>query len=212
MSDPGTGPADVSSETCPSCGAVLPGGRAPRSGWVTGLIVALVVGVVAAVTVAVVVAVGVGRASNNITKALTPEAGRPSGYTGPAYPGMLVQDQVASGSGAAITLFGETVTAGALTPVDTLLGPTLCSSVTLIDDGATTVNVGPGEWKLQLPNGVVETFDITGSLQNGQLAPGGRASGMVCFAGSEPSGQSGTFVLLWQPLLRIGRGVWLFQL
>ena len=68
--------------------------------------------------------------------------------------------------------------------------------------------MGPAEWKLQQPNGIVETFAITGTLLGGQIAPGGKASGTVCFA---DTGQSGTFALLWQPLLRVDRGVWLLH-
>jgi hypothetical protein len=192
---------------CPSCGTPVPG--AGTNGGLKALIVALIVAVLAAVVVIVVLAVGVGKATTSIAKAVTPKPGRPSGYDGPAYPGMLVQDQVAAGAGASIDLYGETIGAGDLTRTPTLLGPTLCSSVTIADDSATTVNVGPTEWRLQGPDGVVDTFAINGTLQGGQIAPGGKAAGSVCFP---DHGQSGTFVLLWQPLLRIGRGVWLFHL
>ena len=192
---------------CPTCGT--PVARAAPNRGLKALIVALIVAVVAGIVVVVALAVGVGKATNNIAKAVTPQAGRPPGYRGPAYPGMLVQDQVAPSAGASIDLYGETIGAGDLTRTATLLGPTLCSAVTIADDSATTVNVGPGEWKLQGPDGVVETFAINGTLQGGQIAPDGSADGSVCFA---DGGQSGTFVLLWQPVLRIGRGVWLFHL
>jgi hypothetical protein len=222
----------VATVTCPTCGAVAPAGsrycpncaapqppgapasypparRKAMSTAAKALVVAVVVGVVAAVAVVIVLVVGVGQASNTITNALTPKAGRPSGYHGAGYPGMLVQDQVAAGAGASIDLYGETLTAGPLTRTPTILGPTLCSAVTIADTSSTTVSVGPSEWKLQEPNRNVVTFAINGSLQGGQIAPEGQAHGTVCFA---DSGQSGTFVLLWQPLLRIGRGVWLFHL
>ena len=54
---------------------------------------------------------------------------------------MLVQDQVAAGAGTSIDLYGETIGAGDLTRTATLLGPTLCSPVTIADDSATTVTV-----------------------------------------------------------------------
>jgi len=70
--------------------------------------------------------------------------------------------------------------------------------------------VGPIEWKLQDPNATVHTLGFAGTLQTGQLAPGGTARGTVC---NPDTGQSGTFVLLWQPLqLRADRGVWVFNL
>ncbi len=165
------------------------------------------VAVVAAVTVAIVLAVGVGRASNSLD-ALAPKAGRPSGYHGPAYPGMLVQDHVAAASGASIVALDETLVAGDLTRTASYFGPTVCSPVSVTNHSTTTKDVGPAEWKLQQPDGVVETFAITGTLRGGQLAPGGTASGTVCFA---DTAQSGTFVLLWQPLLRTPRGVWLLH-
>jgi hypothetical protein len=170
------------------------------------------VAVVAAVTVAIVLAVGVGRASTSLD-ALAPKPGRPSGYHGPAYPGMLVQDQVAAapaapGAAASISALDETLTAGGLTRTPSYFGPTVCSPVSVTNHSLTTKDVGPAEWKLQQPDGVVETFAITGTLRGGQLAPGGTATGTVCFADSS---QSGTFVLLWQPLLRAQRGVWLLH-
>jgi hypothetical protein len=172
-------------------------------------VIALVVAVAAAVTVSVVLLVGFGKASNSLNDAVTPRPGRPSGYHGPAYPGMLVQDHVAAGPGASVELLGETLTAGALTRTPSLLGPTVCSPVTITNHSPTTAQVGAVEWKLQQPDGIVETFGITGTLQGGQIAPGGKASGTVCFADTS---QSGGFTLLWQPLLRADRAVWLLRL
>jgi hypothetical protein len=190
-----------------------PGGpahRRPRqfSGWAKALIVALIVGVLAAVTVAVVLAFGVHQATNNFNGAVTPKPGRPSGYHGPAYPGILVQDLIAPGPGGSIEVNGETLTAGDLTRATSAFGPTLCSPVTVTNHAGETKDVGPLEWKLQQPNGIVEGLGLTGTLQAGQIAPGGRASGTVCFP---DTGQSGTFIMLWQPLGRVGRGVWLLH-
>jgi hypothetical protein len=122
---------------------------------------------------------------------------------------MIVQDHVARGPGASIEVSGQTLTAGALTHTASLLGPTLCTPVTMTNNSSTVTDVGPEEWKLQDPDGTVETFAITGSLQGGQIAPGGSARGTVCFS---DNGQSGTFVLLWQPLFQVARGVWLLHL
>jgi aspartate ammonia-lyase len=179
------------------------------SGGAKALIAALVVVVVAAVAVVVVIAVGAHDASNKFSAAVTARPGRPGGYHGAAYPGMLVQDHVGGGAGTSIDVSGETLTAGELTRTASFLGPTLCSPVTIVNHAQATEDIGPTEWKLQQPDGIVETFAITGTLSGGQIAPGGQARGTVCFA---DRGQSGTFVLLWQPFLRVGRGVWLLQL
>ncbi len=166
--------------------------------------------VVAAITVAIVLLVGLSGASNSINDAITPKPGRPSGYHGPAYPGMQVQDHVAGGPGPGhpVDLLGETLTAGDLVRTASILGPTLCTPVTIANHSATTKDVGAQEWKLQQPDGIVQTFAITGSLLGGQIAPGGKAGGTVCFA---DTGQSGTFTLLWQQLLRVDRAVWLLR-
>lgn len=161
-------------------------------------------------TVVVLLAVGFRRAANSVANSLTPKAGRPSGYHGPAYPGMLVQDKVAAGPGASIEFNGQELTATDLSLTAGLfgLGNTLCTTVTTVDRGSTSIDVGPADWKLQAPDGTVETFQLNGNLQGGQIAPGARSSGTVCFA---DTGQRGTYELLWQPLFQVGRGVWLLQ-
>jgi hypothetical protein len=162
----------------------------------------------AALAVTVTLALRVGKASNTITNALTPKPGRPPGYSGPGYAGMLVQDHVAAAPGAAVDASDETVTAGNLTHTASYFGPTLCSPVTLTNRSNATKDDGAQEWKLQQPNGVVVSFAITGTLSGGGIAPGATARGTVCFG---DTGQSGTFVLLWQPLLSVGRAAWLLR-
>jgi hypothetical protein len=211
--------APAGSRYCPNCAMPFPPGTPPtpasdqgrhrRSRWVKAVVIALVLTSLAAVAVEIALVAGVHKATNDVTNALTPKPGRPSGYHGPSYPGMLVQDHAASGPGEPLVMSGQTLIAGNLVRVASILGPTLCSPVTSTNHSATTVDVGAQLWTLQQPNGVVETFAITGSLHGGQLAPGGTASGTVCFA---DTGQSGTFVLLWQPPFQIGRGVWLLPL
>jgi hypothetical protein len=222
--------ADPALVICPACGTASPAGarycsncatplapglatapagparqKATTSVWVKALVVTMMVAVVAAVTVAIVLAVGVGKATDSVN-ALTPKPGRPAGYHGPSYPGMLTQDHVAAGVGAPATLGGETLTAGALTHTASIFGPTLCSAVTVANDSPTAKDAGPVEWRLQQPNGIIETFALTGTLPGGQVAPGAKATGTVCFA---DTGQSGTFLLLWQPLFQVTRVVWL---
>lgn len=187
----------------------------PRQGMSTGIKVLLVLAGLAAVMVVaigVAVAVGIGRASHNLAKAgnaLTPDPGRPAGYGGPAYPGMIIQDHVADGSGR-VEDFGETVTAGPLARMPALFGVALCSAVTITNRSEQTKSFSPLEWKLQEPDGTVQTVGFTGTFKSGQIAPGGSANGTVCFSDTP---QSGTFVLLWQPFtVRADRGVWLSTL
>lgn len=203
-------PAPPGGHFCANCGAPLrssPPRSAPPSsgtpGWAKALLIFVALGVVAAIVVGILVA----RGGKKVADTVTPNPGRPSGYHGPAYPGMLTQDHVAGTSGR-IDDFGESLTAADLKRTPSLLGPTLCAAVTVANKSQETKGFGPIEWKLQQPDAVVLTFGLTGTLQSGQIAPGGSASGTVCFA---DSGQTGPFVLLWQPLaLRAARGVWLF--
>ena len=217
-------PAPAGGRFCPQCAAPLPAGplpaaplpaapgrksKPPTSGWVKVLTVAVVAAVVVAVAVTVGLLVLTHKASNTLNTALTPNPGRPAGYHGPAYPGMLTQDQVAGGAGNRTSASGELLTAGNLTRTAGLFGTDLCTPVTVTNQSPTTKDNGSYQWKLQQPNGIVESPTLSGTLGLGQVAPGGTASGTVCFT---DNGQSGTYVLLWQPLFQVGRAVWLLPL
>jgi hypothetical protein len=179
------------------------------SGCLKAFLIVVALALVAAVGLGILVVIGVGKASHDVARALTPNPGRPAGYHGPAYPGMLTQDHVAGGTGE-VQDYGESVTATNLRRVPGLFGSSLCADVSITNRSQQTKDVGPIEWKLQDPNATVHTLGFAGTLQTGQLAPGGTARGTVC---NPDTGQSGTFVLLWQPLqLRADRGVWLFNL
>ncbi|MGH9124505.1 MAG: zinc ribbon domain-containing protein [Acidimicrobiales bacterium] len=211
-------PTPPGARFCPGCGRPLPGAsaiaparrRGSSAPWFKVAVAVIAAAAVVVTTVVVLLAVGFRKAANSVANSLTPKAGRPPGYQGPAYPGMLVQDKVAVGPGASIEFGGQDLTAGALTPRTGLfgLGNTLCTTVTTVDRATTSVNVGPADWKLQAPDGTVATFQLNSSLETGQIAPGARASGTVCFADTGPSG---TYELLWQPLFQVGRGVWLLH-
>jgi hypothetical protein len=205
-----TAVAPVGARYCPNCAQPLSAGppptRAAASPWIKALVVVVAVAVVVAVVIVVLFAVGFHKATTNLAQALTPMPGRPAGYHGPAYPGMIQQDHVAAGPGASVEVAGQLLSAGNLKATAGLFGNTLCTPVTIANRSQTTTNVGPSDWKLQQPDGTVVTFALTGTLQTGQIAPGGRATGTVCFPDNT---QNGTFVLLWQPLLQVARGVWL---
>jgi hypothetical protein len=224
--------AEAATVTCPACGAsapaggrycaqcatplpaagptpagLTPAGEKPKtSGWLKVLTVAVVAAVVVAVAITAALLVFAHHASKSLNTALTPQPGRPAGYRGPAYPGMLTQDQVAGGAGNRVVADGELLTAGNLTRTAGLFGTDLCTPVTITNQSATTRDNGPYQWKLQRPNGIVDSPTISGTLAVAQVAPGGTASGTVCFPDSGPSGSD---VLLWQPLFRVGRAVWL---
>ncbi len=192
---------------CPTCGQPI---RTGRGGGVKALLFVAGAAVLVAAVVVIVFVAGVGRASNDLKNALVPHPGRPPGYQGATYPGMLTQDHVAGPTGV-VTAVGEMVAAAHLARRPSLLGPTICADISVTNSSQENKNLGPLEWKLQDPHGTVQIVGLTGTLANGQIAPGAAAPGTVCFA--DVPRQSGRFLLLWQPLaLAAGRGVWMFTL
>ncbi len=179
------------------------------SGCLKAFLVGGAIAAVAALVLGIVVVVGIGRASNDVSNALTPHPGRPAGYHGPAYAGMITQDHIADAAGEVLD-YGERVTAANLKRVPGLFGSSLCADVTLTNRSQQTKDYGPAEWRLQDPNGTVHILGFGGTLPSGQIAPGSSAQGTVCLP---DSGQSGRFILIWQPFqFRADRGVWLFEL
>ncbi len=119
-------------------------------------------------------------------------------------------------AGDAVNAEGLTVTAGPLKPGDATLGKTLCSPVAYQNGRKEPVDFNGGfDWKLQDPNGTILMTGFMGSntlLQAGQIAPGGRASGDVCFNAQQgtPPGQ---YIVLYDPSFRFtsDRIAWLNQ-
>ena len=78
-----------------------------------------------------------------------------------------------------------TMTATKLTPGDAAIHKTLCSTVTYQNGGNEPASFnGVFDWKLQDPNGAIVMSGLFGSdsaLNSGQLAPGGKTTGDVCF-------------------------------
>jgi hypothetical protein len=94
------------------------------------------------------------------------------------------------------------MTATKLAPGDATIQKTLCSTVTYQNGGSDTASFNGGfDWKLQDPNGAIIMTGLLGSdnlLNAGQLVPGGKTSGDVCF--DAPQGSlSGTYILLLDP-------------
>ena len=108
-------------------------------------------------------------------------------------------------AGEAVNADGLTVTTTPLKPGDSTLGKTLCTTVTYNNgtDEPATFN-GGFDWKMQDPNGTILMTGLSGSrnmLSAGQIAPGGKATGDVCFDAPQGS-PSGQYVVLLDPSFR----------
>jgi hypothetical protein len=118
----------------------------------------------------------------------------------PAFPGAASGDVVAQ-AGAAVDVDGLTMTVTALTPGDDTLGDTLCTTVSYANGTSAAASFSLFDWKLQDPNGTILNTGIVGSqnpLSTGEIAPGGNASGDVCFDAPQGS-PSGQYVVLLDP-------------
>jgi len=200
--------------------------RRGRSGCATTVLIVGALASVSVLLIVILVIAGVFAAANKVTsaakkadQALTAQPGRPAGYNGPSYPGMITLDHVANGAGQ-VEDFGFTVTASNLKRTAGDVGQQLvCADVTYLNRNSTAADYTLlADWKLQEPNGVVSLSNpvefpvvpLTGT-PSGQLIAGASTSGHVCF---DDTGQHGEFVLIWHPLfnLRPDRGIWLFTL
>jgi len=116
----------------------------------------------------------------------------------PAFPGATADDTVAQ-AGAAVNKDGLVVTSTAIKPGDSTFGKTLCTKVSYNNGTDKSVAFNAFEWKLQDPNGTILSTTLGGTddtLNSGDLAPGGKVTGDVCFENkSAPSGQ---YVVLYE--------------
>lgn len=157
-----------------------------------------------------VVSSGAENASNG--GAASSDAGeKPAADAKPAFPGAKSSDAVGSG-GDAIKIGPATVTASPIEAGDSTLGKTLCTSTTLSNGSDETIQFNAFDWKLQDPAGTIVTTGFTGSdnmLSSGEIAPGGKASGDVCF--DNKSNESGQFILLYEPVFSFfsDRAAWI---
>lgn len=117
-----------------------------------------------------------------------------------AFPGSLRGD-VTGEAGATLVLDELSITAAALDEGDSTFGETLCATVSYVNGGTDAVSFGAFDWSMQNPSGAIVTITFFGGagdfLPSGELAPGGRTSGEVCFEDANPS--SGQYVLLYDP-------------
>lgn len=119
---------------------------------------------------------------------------------GPEFPGKLDHDTAAV-AGATISRDDLAYTVGPLQAVDSLLGSYLCSEVTIVNAGTAENDFnGYTDWHVQDAGGAIRdsTFGTDRPmLQSGRLAPGGTATGNVCFdarSGAAP----GTYIVLYE--------------
>ena len=81
---------------------------------------------------------------------------------GLTFPGMEGSDVVATG-GETVTDKDVTVTATTLVPGDATFGPTLCSTVTLVNGASSSLDVNALDFTLQDPNGAISNVGLLGS-------------------------------------------------
>lgn len=173
--------------------------RSKRRIW-PWLVVGVPVLLFGACSIAVVSSLG-GDTEATVTAGPDDAAGGDAGTDrGPDFPGKLDHDTAAP-AGATITRDDLAYTLTPLESVETMFSSSLCSAVT-IDNVGTAQNDFNGytDWSLQDPSGAIRdaTFGTDRPMLNsGKIAPGGRATGSVCF--DNPTGVvSGTYVVLFE--------------
>ena len=131
--------------------------------------------------------------------------------TQPAFPGAESSDVVGQ-AGAPLVLGDITVTSTALSNGDPTFGPTLCTTATIQNGSDETIDFNLFDWKLQAPSGTISNAGATGSadlLSSGEVAPGGTATGDVCF--DNEAAESGQHIVLYEPVLSFfsDRAAWI---
>lgn len=130
----------------------------------------------------------------------------------PAFPGAQESDVVGQ-AGEALVLGDIAVTSTPLIAGDATFGSsTLCTTATVQNNSDETIDFSAFDWKLQAPSGTINNTAITGSpnlLSTGQVAPGGTATGDICFD-NEPA-ETGQSVVLYEPIFNFfsDRGAWI---
>jgi hypothetical protein len=129
---------------------------------------------------------------------------------GPTFKGQQKNDTTAE-PGQTITLDEVAITSAPLVEGDSTFGPTLCTNVTIVNNGADTQSFNPFDYKLQDPAGASRDTTIGGSetlLNSGDLASGGTVTGDVCFGNKTTA--PGQYALIYAPSFSFSkeRAVW----
>lgn len=127
----------------------------------------------------------------------TSTGGSASNDGGAAAPAKAKTDVAA---GETVPMDGVQVTSTPLTPVKPQYSNStyLCTTVTYLNSGKKSASFNTFDWKLQDPQGASRDATFGGSdktLKSGDLAPGGTASGDVCF--DDATGASGTYTVIY---------------
>ncbi|WP_181781932.1 DUF4190 domain-containing protein [Pseudonocardia pini] len=149
-------------------------------------------------------------ASNNSAA----ETATPAGplNEGPSFPGKKDGD-VALPAGGTVTFDGLAVTSTPLRAGDSTFERTLCTTVSYANGGTSTASFSMFDFELQDPAGAILSPTFFGGgkgLDTGELAPGGKVSGDVCF--EDKAQTNGVYVVLYEPNMFISeRGAFLTQ-
>ncbi|MCW2620286.1 MAG: hypothetical protein JWR28_3435 [Modestobacter sp.] len=152
-----------------------------------------------------------GSASASASASASSDAsGSSAAPAGPTFQGQTKKDTTAE-PGQTITLDDVAITSAALVDGDDTFGPTLCTNVTIVNNGKDSQSFNPYDYKLQDPAGASRDTTLGGSdnlLSSGDLAPGGTVTGDVCF--DNKTAASGTYALIYAPAFSFSseRAVW----
>lgn len=123
---------------------------------------------------------------------------------GPDFQGKQKKD-LAGKAGEEINNDGLAITT---TPLEAIKGkssvtePQLCTTINIVNGTKEAQSFNTFDWKLQDPNGSAKNSSFQGTtggggLESGELAPGGKTSGKICFDG-DASKVPGTYVVLYE--------------
>lgn len=151
----------------------------------------------------------VGKVANEVTKdqpisVQPPNGGGPTADAGPNFPGKQPNDTGVL-AGGSVTSDGVTTTSAPLSRKAQYGNTYLCTQVTIRNNSGDQARFNTlWDWKLQDPSGTVRDASLFGAdhdLSAGEIAPGGTATGEVCFQ-NPPGSPSGTYVVLFDPSFR----------
>lgn len=109
-------------------------------------------------------------------------------------------DDVGANAGETVDQDGVVTTSAPLENVSSMFGENLCSLVTIVNNTGENQSFGTFDWSLLDPAGTIKTSTYAADinlLESGETAPGGTATGNVCF--DVPQGApSGQYVVLFE--------------
>lgn len=152
--------------------------------------------------IALIIIISIANAGGDDTASTEPDSGSsaPSAEeSAPAFPGAQEGDVIGE-PGETLDLGDAQVTATPVAAGDDTFGATICSTVTLNNSSDEAIDFNALDWMLQNPGGTIMNIGFGGSenaLSAGQIAPGGTATGDVCFDGEPAPGQ---YVLFYEPV------------